>query len=268
MNLVLRLVFYAAIVYCVLVLIAYLWQRRIMYFPNREKPLENQIHTVNMRFWPESGDAYRGFTSITNPAGKKGLVVVFHGNAGGAWDRTYYVQALAPLGFRVVLAEYPGYGGRSGELGERHFVEDAKATVRRAYEEFGGPVFLWGESLGCGVATAVATDSPVPVEGVVLITPWDSLPDVAQMLYWYFPVRMLVRDKYDNVCNLRSYDKPVAIVVAEWDEIIPRRCSMRLYDSLATPKRLWVLEGVGHNSWPAGPNEGWWREVSNFVSAK
>ncbi len=268
MNVALRFLCYGAIGYGALVVAAYLWQQQMMYFPDREKPLESHVRAVGLRFWADSGDAYRGVTSIAPPAGKKGLVVAFHGNAGGASDRTYYVNALVPLGYRIVIAEYPGYGGRPGKLGERHFVEDAKETVRRAYEEFGGPVFLWGESLGCGVASAIAADPPVPVAGVVMITPWDSLPDLAQTLYWYFPARWLVRDKYNNIRNLQAYDKPVAVVLAERDEIIPKKHAMQLYESLTAQKRLWVLEGAGHNSWPAGPNEAWWREVMDFVSAK
>lgn len=267
-HLAIRLLFCGAVGCGALLLAAYLWQRRMIYFPDRAKPLESHVRALDLRFWPDAGDAYRGFVGMAAPAGNKGTVVAFHGNAGSAGDRAYYAHALALLGYRVVVAEYPGYGGRPGEPGERRFVNDAKETMRRAYEEFGGPVFLLGESLGSGVAAAaVASAPPVPVEGVVLITPWDSLPDVAQALYWYLPLRHLVRDKYDNVRNLQAYDKPVAVVVAERDEIIPRKHSLRLYESLAAPKRLWVFEGAGHNSWPAGPNEAWWREVMDFVSA-
>jgi alpha-beta hydrolase superfamily lysophospholipase len=129
-------------------------------------------------------------------------------------------------------------------------------------------VFLLGESLGSGVAAAVAADSSLPVEGVVLITPWDSLPDVAQTLYWHLPIRWLVRDKYDNIRALQAFSKPVAVALAEGDEIIPQKRSLRLYEALAAPKRLWVFKGAGHNSWPAGPNEAWWREVMDFVSAQ
>jgi pimeloyl-ACP methyl ester carboxylesterase len=259
---------YGAVVCGALLLAAYLWQRRMIYFPDSARPTEGHCQALGVRFWPDAGDGYRGFIGLAAPAGKKGLVVAFHGNAGGAADRAYYVQALAPLGYRVVLAEYPGYGGRRGGLGERPFVDDAKATVHRACKEFGGPLFLVGESLGCGVAAAVAADPAIPVAGVVMITPWDSLPAVAQALYWHLPLGRLVRDKYDNIRNLQAYKKPVAVVVAEQDEIIPRKNSMRLYESLTAPKRLWVFTGAGHNSWPTGSNESWWREVMDFVSAQ
>jgi alpha-beta hydrolase superfamily lysophospholipase len=264
----LKILFYGAIGCGAVVLAAYLWQRRMIYFPNTARPTAGDCRAQGLTSWPDSGGAYRGFIGLATPAGKKGLVVVFHGNAGSAADRVYYVHALAPLGYRVALAEYPGYGGRPGGWGERRFVADAKETVRSASEAFGGPLFLWGESLGCGVAAAVAADSTVPAEGLVMVTPWDSLPAVAQGLYWHLPIQRLVRDKYDNVRNLRAYANPIAVAVAEEDEIIPRKNSLRLYESLTAPKRLWIFAGAGHNSWPIGPSESWWREVMDFVSAR
>ena len=268
MNLVLRLLIYIAVGYGVLVLAVFLWQKNMIFFPDRERPSGSNLRTAGLRFWPDAGENYRGFAGISSPVEAKGTVVVFHGNAGAAWYRNYYVQALTPLGYQVVLAEYPGYGGRGGTLGEGEFVEDAKATIKCAHEAFGGPLFLWGESLGCGVAAAVIPGSPVPVEGMVMVTPWDSLPDLAQILYWYLPARWITRDKFDNAGNLQSFQKPVAILLAENDEIIPGTCSLRLYESLTAPKKLWVLKNAGHNSWPTDPGEKWWREVTEFISTK
>ena len=265
---VLKLIIYGAVGCGLLFVAAYWWQRHMIYFPDSARPAEGHWRSLGLRSWPDSSDAFRGFIGMAAPAGKKGLVVVFHGNAGEAADRLYYLHALAPLGYRVVLAEYPGYGGRPGSWGERRFVDDGKQTVRRALAAFGGPLFLVGESLGCGVAAAVAADPAIPVQGLVMITPWDSLPAVAQALYWHLPLGRLVRDKYDNCRNLEGFTKPVAVAVAEQDEIIPRKNSRRLYDSLTAPKRLWVFAGAGHNSWPVGPHEQWWQEAMAFVSAK
>ncbi len=50
-------------------------------------------------------------------------------------------------------------------------------------------------------STAVAADPRMPVSGPVLLTPWDSLSDLAERIYWYFPVRWLLLDKFDNVSN-------------------------------------------------------------------
>lgn len=107
-----------------------------------------------------------------------------------------------------------------------------------------------------------------------MLTPWDSLPDLAQRLYWYLPTRWLVRDRYDNVQNLRAYEaqaapgsRPrVAVLMATEDEIIPNAHTMRLYDSLQGEKRLWRFEGASHNSWPLSPDAPWWTEVMEWIS--
>ena len=84
------------------------------------------------------------------------------------------IYSWLPLGYRVLLAEYPGYGARKGELSEETFVRDAKETLRVASERYGGPLYLLGESLGCAVAAAAAKDSPVEIDGLILITPWEK----------------------------------------------------------------------------------------------
>ena len=267
MNFILNALVVFVLGYLLLLAAVYFGQKGMLYFPDTTKPPDEHVRAMGLRFWPDAGDGYRGFTAeAPNDVEFRGLVVAFHGNAGAATHRNYYVPAMSRLGYRVVLAEYPGYGGRQGKLGEASFVTDARETVVRAHQDFGGPVILLGESLGCAVATAVAAASPVPLAGVILLTPWDALPDLAQTLYWYFPARWLVRDRYDSVRNLRSYHGPAAVLLAERDEIIPRKHSMRLFDSLTCPKRLWIFENAGHNSWPTGASETWWREVTNFLT--
>ena len=263
-----RVVAYVLVGYGVMVGLAYLMQQRMTYFPERQSlpDLKSQAATAGLKLWPSDDADYLGLTGTDDLTGSKGTVVVFHGNAGAAVHRFYYTRALERLGYRVVVAEYPGYGARPGRPGEKAFVAAARALVQAVYAQFGDPIFLWGESLGSGVATAVAAQSPVPIEGVILLTPWNSLPQLAQKLYWYLPARWLVRERYDNIANLSGYQGPVAVVMAGNDEIVPPILSEALYEELSNPKEKWVFAGAGHNTWPAGPQEAWWREVMAFVA--
>jgi pimeloyl-ACP methyl ester carboxylesterase len=249
--------------------VGYLMQSRLVYMPARYSAVDliRVANQQSLALWPTQDGQYRGLVTA-GPGGSRGTVVVFHGNAGSALNRLHYVAALEPLGFKVVLAEYPGYGAREGRPSERALVADAKATIRLAEKDFDGPLYLWGESLGSGVAAAAAGDASLPVEGLVLLTPFASLPEVAQSVYWFWPVKWMVRDKYNNAENLRGFEKPVAVLVAGKDELIPRKQVQALYDSLATEKRMWVFEGAGHNTWPAAPDEGWWQEVADFASGE
>jgi uncharacterized protein len=254
------------IAYGMVVGLAFISQRRLIYYPISGRPSENTAAARGLKYWP-SYDGYRGFISATMGDSTRGTVIVFHGNAGAAHDRDYYIRALEPLGFRVILAEYPGYSNRPGKPNELSITDDARETVEFAYEEFGGPVYLWGESLGSGVAAALATGLSMPVRAVVLITPWDSLPNLSQRIYWYLPARWIVLDQFDNVKNLQSYRGRVAVLIADQDEVVHRQLGLNLHKSITADKKLWAFHGAGHNNWPNHPKASWWREVTEFMAA-
>jgi len=198
----------------------------------------------------------------------KGTIIVFHGNAGSAINRIYYLQALEKLGYRVILAEYPGYGARKGSPSETTLISNGIETLKQALHDFGGPVFLWGESLGSGVIGGIMQARPTQVKGLVLVTPFDSLANVAQHHYWFFLAKWLIRDEFNNVKNLQNYPGSIAILLADEDEIIPNKCSLNLFDSLHSRKRLWIFKDAGHNSMPLMSELPWWKEVMQFVAGQ
>ena len=241
-------------------------QNNYLYFPSSHVPCEEVLKANHLVLWPPSLKDYRGFVSVNKERPMKGTVIIFHGNAGTAAGRGFYVKELASLGYRVLLAEYPAYGGRRGKLGEKVFVADANETIRLAFEQFGGPIFLMGESLGCGVAAAAARKTSVKIDAVILITPWDTLASVAQSKFPFLPVRLFLTDEYNSVDNLKSFLGRIAIVGAERDEIIPIKHANELYRSLPSArKRMWILKEAGHNDWPIHTDTPWWKELMQFA---
>ncbi|WP_334168722.1 alpha/beta hydrolase [Methylobacter sp.] len=220
---------------------------------------------ANLKLWP-STDNYLGLISKSSQTNGKGTVIVFHGNAGSATDRTYYLDALEKLGYRVILAEYPGYAARNGAPSESALISDGIQTAKQALNDFGEPVFLWGESLGSGVVGGIVQSGQVPVKGIVLVTPFSSMADVAQHHYWYFFAKWLIRDKFDNIKNLQNYSGNTAVLLAEQDEIIPNKYSLKLFESLHHRKKIWTFKDAGHNSLPMNQALPWWQEVMQFVT--
>jgi pimeloyl-ACP methyl ester carboxylesterase len=236
-------------------------QDRLLYFPSVATILE--LTQPGLAAWPGDSD-FRGL--LAEPAGPAhATVVVFHGNAGHAGHRAYYAHALAASGIRVILAEYPGYGPREGRTSEESFVADARETIARAHRLYGAPLIVLGESLGAGVAAAAVAAEGDKVDALMLVTPWDSLANVAAHHYPWLPVRMLLRDRYDSGRNLQRFGKPVVVAIAERDSIIPRRFGDALYDGLPLPKKKLVIAGAEHNDWIAHVDAGWWREVLGFL---
>lgn len=239
----------------------YLRQDRMLYFPAPVTLAD--VAGAGLRAWPTAQD-FRGL--VAEPAGPvRGTAIVFHGNAGHVGDRAFYARALTPLGWRVILAEYPGYGPRAGTLGEASFVADAEQTLVLVHRQYGGPLLLVGESLGAAVAAAAAAQQPALSAGLLLITPWDRLANVGAHHYPWLPVRWMLRDGYDTQARLAHFDRPVVVVVAAEDSIVPARLGTALHAARAGPKRLLVIDHADHNDWPARVDAGWWRATTAFA---
>jgi pimeloyl-ACP methyl ester carboxylesterase len=198
----------------------------------------------------------------------RGTIVVFHGNAGCAFDRGYYVDAFAQRGFRTFLYEYPGYGGRPGSPSAASIVGDAQVLIRSLDQAGYGPVYVWGESVGSGVAAMVCGDPTLPVHGLALMTPWDSLTHAAAVHYPFVPVAVLLWDKYDSVANLEHFPHPICVICSMKDQILPLPLGLNLFARLPGPKKLILQEGVGHNDWPNSPGLAWWDDALNFIAPR
>jgi len=129
-----------------------------MYFPARftKEQQEELIAGLNLQPWPSASEP-QGMISRAPLTNAKGTVLVFHGNTGSALHRTYYIDALQSLGYRVIIAEYPGYGMHSGTPSEAALIKDGIVTAKIAWHEFKEPLFLCGESLGSGVVAGIAS---------------------------------------------------------------------------------------------------------------
>lgn len=248
--------------YALMCVVMFALQRKLLYLPGPGST--SDLRTSGIERWPRGQPDYLGLMGTGAAESVVANIIVFHGNAGSAVDRRYYIAALERRGFRVFINEYPGYGGRAGSPSETTLTRHAERLVAAVSHAFPEPVFLWGESLGAGVAGAIA--SRVDAAGVVLLTPWDSLPSVAQAQFWFLPARWLVLDRYNTVENLGEYEGPVAVIVAGRDEVIAPSHGRNLFASLSGEKRFWEFAEAGHNSWPAGEHHEWWTEVTDYLT--
>ncbi|MFO7820706.1 MAG: alpha/beta fold hydrolase [Lentisphaeria bacterium] len=247
-------------------------QRSLIYYPERESGVElrRQAEARGLEPWLDSKGTLIGWKSILSVGGNLPAVVIFHGNAGHALYRDYFVRVFQDTDGRmpwdVYIFEYPGYGARDGQLTEQGVKTAAHDAVNSLPDrKDGGGLFLLGESLGCGVACYLAGQKPNRIAGLLLITPFTSLVDVARHHYPFVPSGLLLRHRYESIEPLRNYDGPVAFILAEFDRTIPPEIGRDLYKSYDGPKRLWTQEGKTHNTLDYDPALPWWSEVMSFM---
>jgi uncharacterized protein len=109
----------------------------------------------------------------------------------------------------------------------------------------GGRIVVVGLSLGAGPAAHLG--SLRPVDGLILVTPFDSIEALAGDLYPWLPVRLLLRHRMDVAGAVDRSSAKVAIIAAERDEIVPARRTEALRRSSRDLVLDRIIPGVGHN---------------------
>jgi len=274
MGMLLNLLKIGLLTYLGLLLLLFVFQRQLIYYPARdaEAKLLSLAALHQLLPWRGAAGALIGWKSSHPGSKPHNRLLVFHGNAGYALDREYFVNGFQSLQagklWEIYLFEYPGYGARPGTPGEKAFISMARAAFEQLQRDDTRPLYLAGESLGCGVAAQLAGQYGAAVAGLFLVTPFNNMADVAASHYPMFPVRLLLRERYASDAALKNYRGPVAILLVGRDEVVPMRFGQRLFDGYPGPKRLWTQTEASHNTLNYEPDAGWWREVSDFLRSE
>lgn len=266
-----RLILFCAAIYLVLLLFLFVKQRSLIFQPdNSPFHVNNAEWLKTPAAWPSEQNRFGYLIEPDNPVG---TIIVFHGNAGQALHRAYYANVLAAQNYRVILAEYPGYGGRPGEPSQAILVDSGRRLITEAANTFPkAPIHLIGESMGSGVVSAIVSHNWQPTQtqniiSIVLITPFDSLAAVAQTHYWYMPAKWMVRDKFDNIKNLQNFSGMKQVILAGRDAVVPFQHGETLYKHLNQPKQRYVLETADHSNWIEHVDSGWWQTLLSTANS-
>ena len=261
----------AILVWLGLLTLLALSQRSMIYFPTKNDPafLEREAFNQGFEPWRNSQGEVIGYRSLPSPIDPRPPIAILlcHGNAGYAMHRADYaslLRAAAPdHAISVYLLEYPGYGARGGHPSQEAFLAAASEAATNIPER--APVIVLGESIGTGVAAATAAAHPDRIKGLLLLTPFDSLANVAQYHYPILPVRWIMRDQYPAGEWLENYQGPIAIILAAKDTIVPAKFGQKLYDAYSGPKLLLIADQADHNDLLSSLPASTWQEALNFL---
>ena len=240
------LILVAAVGYAALVLLVYLAQRSLMYFPDRVRTPPSVAGLPQAEeLVLDSADGERIIAWHVPPRGDRHVVIYFHGNGGALVLRADRFRALIADGTGLLAVSYRGYGGSSGSPSERGLIADAAAAYAFAAARYPvDRIALWGESLGTGVAIALAADHPV--SRLILDSPYTSAADVGAAVYPFLPVRFLIKDAFHSDRRIGAVHAPILILHGARDDVVPIAYGERLLKLANEPKRLIRFPLGGH----------------------
>lgn len=233
------------VLYLVLLAALYVMQRPLLFPASQFRPTlaerglgEMQVVTLRTR---DGLDLVAWY----HPASASRLTVLsFHGNGAFIGAHADLARKLVDAGYGVLLASYRGYSGNPGSPSEAGLYEDARAAMDFLAAR-NAQVVLHGVSLGAAVAVQLAMERSV--RGLIVETPFTAAADVAASVYFWVPVRLLMRDPFETLAKYAALRIPVLVLHGTKDEVVPLAQFDRVYAAITAPKRRVVIDGAGHN---------------------
>lgn len=245
----LNVLIFLIVAYSSLLVLLFVNQRKLLYYPD--------IHIESPQRYGLSGfEDIRGRAEdgtelqLWYKPAQDGFptVAYFHGNAGHLGNRALIFDAITKQGFGLLALSYRGYGKSAGAPTEQGIYADARAALAWLMKEKQLPanrILLYGESLGSGVAVQMATE--YVMGGLILEAPYTAVSARAAEIYFYIPVRLLIRDRFDSLAKIGKVTSPILLFHGELDETIPVAHGRALLQAATAPKQGYFFPQTGHS---------------------
>lgn len=268
MPLLAKVAIVAALSFAMLLALLWLLQERLVYFPQMGRdilvtPAGRGLRYEDLTLAASDGERLHAWWVPADVP--KGVVLLFHGNAGNISHRIDYAVMFRRLGYSTLLLDYRGYGRSTGSPSEAGTYVDAETAWRWLTDErkvAARDIVLYGESLGGGVASWLAARHDV--RALILASTFTSTVDLGSEIYPFLPVRLAARIRYDTIGRLPSVRAPVLVIHSPDDEIIPFSHGRRLFEAAPEPKAMLELAG-GHNDGFVFRRQEWVARLEAFL---
>lgn len=267
MNWLRNLLFLLVGTYLFIVLMAYLFQAKLLFFPNNRKLSECReakqlgFQIVETRY----GTQDVRFLLKTDPSARANLIL-FHGNASSACDSLSYYPELKDLKLNFMMASYPGYEGDNRKPGQEIFLKNGEALLDYLKNQPYGnlPTILFGESLGTGVATYLATVRPV--DALILQSPYTSISETAAHHYPFLPVSFINRNVFPAYLWAPEVKCSVLVLHGTDDQTIPFEFGQKEAGFFKSKVTFVAIHGAAHNDLPFSGGGVFWKEIRDYIN--
>ena len=236
--------------YVLLLIVVYFFQGNLLYHPSIDNYLEN--HTINEPVEIEkikitTEDNIDLVAWFYNKNIKKfRTILFFHGNAGSLENRTYKLNYFKNLNVNFLIIAWRGFSGNGGKPSETGLYKDAKSAIKWLNSKgvIEKNIILYGESLGTGVVVEIAQNKNYA--GIILESPYTSMVHMGQKYYPFFPVKLLLKDKFESYKKIKKVSIPVLVMHGKLDAIVPFAMGKKMYELANEPKFFYVQEYGDH----------------------
>ncbi|BCA95360.1 alpha/beta hydrolase [Legionella antarctica] len=242
-----HLVISAFVIFSIVLILMYVFQRHLIYFPDVHHPSLNKYQANDITVVSLQTEDDVTLKSWYKPAiNQLPTILYLHGNAGHIGYRMPLARQFIDAGLGLLLLEYRGYGGNKGSPSESAFYEDGHTALRYLEKQGIKPqqTILYGESLGTGVATELANHHQVCA--VVLQSPFTSLVNLSRYHYpWLF---IKPWDKFDSLSRITAINAPLLVLHGKQDRVVPYSDGLAIFNTAIEPKQMFSFEQKGHNN--------------------
>lgn len=265
-----KLLLLLVLAYAALVALVYVFQSRLVYFPQIGREMAATPLAYGLSFEPvtlatDDGEKLAAWWVPVDDAA--GTVLIFHGNAGNISHRVDYLRMFNQLGYASLIIDYRGYGQSTGAPSEGGTYRDAEAAWSWLTKTRGvapGDIVLLGESLGGAVAAWLA--ARVAPRGLILASTFTSVPELGAQVYPFLPVRLISRFSYNTREAVTAVKAPVLVAHSRDDDIIPFAHGAALFEAAHEPKRFLEMRG-GHNDGFLFMRDEWVAQLAAFLES-
>ena len=223
--------------YLIVIFVLYFFQRNLLYYPtvNNYYGEKLNVSVEKVKIQTEDNIDLLSWYHKKNSGDYK-TILFLHGNAGTLENRIYKINHLKNIDINFLIIAWRGFSGNKGKPTEKGLYEDAKSAIRwlrnKGVKEEN--IIIHGESLGTGVAVEIAQNKNFG--GIILESPFTSMVSVGKSHYPFFPVSILLKDKYESDKKIKNIKSPILIMHGEVDKLVPFWMGKKLYNLANEPK--------------------------------
>ncbi len=235
-NIFIKSFFLLILIYFGITVVVYFFQRKLLYHPFSPqitgKGLIHNFETIN--FKTSDNFELKGWFHLKNS--NKKTILFLHGNAGNLDNRIDKLNSLGSMDINFLIISWRGYSGNPGNPSEAGLYKDALSGIEWLNKKgiSNDQIILYGESLGTAITTEVAQNKNFA--GIILEAPFTSMVDMGQKIYPIFPVRFLLKDKYESKNKIKNIKSPILVLHGRKDKIVPFYMGEKIFEIANNPK--------------------------------